>query len=44
MKLFCKIVAAAALLGAAVELRAGLINGIDAVVHDTVITRQDVAE
>jgi parvulin-like peptidyl-prolyl isomerase len=44
MKLFCKIVAAAALLGAAVESRAGLINAIDAVVHDAVITRQDVAE
>jgi parvulin-like peptidyl-prolyl isomerase len=36
--------AAAALLGAAVQVRGGLINGIDAVVHDTVITRQDVAE
>ena len=36
--------AAAALIGAADGLRAGLINGIDAVVHDAVITRQDVAE
>jgi parvulin-like peptidyl-prolyl isomerase len=36
--------AAVGLIGAAVELRAGLINGVDAVVHDTVITRQDVAE
>jgi len=44
MKLFCKIAVAAALFGVAVELRAGLINAIDAVVHDTVITRQDVAE
>lgn len=44
MKLSCQIVGAAALLWAAVEPRAGLINGIDAVVHDTVITRQDVAE
>ncbi len=44
MKLFCRIVAGAVFLGAAFELRAGLINGIDAVVHDTVITRQDVEE
>jgi len=44
MKLLCMTVVAAALIGAAVQLRAGLINGIDAVVHDTVITRQDVAE
>jgi len=44
MKLFCNIVAAAALLGAAVQVRAALVNGIDAVVHDTVITLRDVAD
>jgi parvulin-like peptidyl-prolyl isomerase len=44
MKSFCKITAAAALLWAAVESRAELINGIEAIVHDAVITRQDVEE
>jgi parvulin-like peptidyl-prolyl isomerase len=44
MKSFCNIVAAAALLGAAVQARAALVNAIDAVVHDTVITLRDVAD
>jgi peptidyl-prolyl cis-trans isomerase SurA len=45
MKSFCNIVAAAALFGAAAQLRAAfLVNGIDAVVHDTVITVRDVAD
>ncbi|MGA2865658.1 MAG: peptidyl-prolyl cis-trans isomerase [Verrucomicrobiota bacterium] len=44
MKLSCTVVAAVALVGAALEMRAALVNGIERVVHDAVITRQDVEE
>lgn len=44
MKLSCIMAATAAFVGVAPSLRAELINGIQAVVHDAVITRQDVEE
>jgi parvulin-like peptidyl-prolyl isomerase len=42
MKSLCNILTVAVLIGGAAQLRAALINGIDALVHDSVITREDV--
>jgi parvulin-like peptidyl-prolyl isomerase len=44
MNVICRLLAGAALIGAAVQLRAGMIDGMAAVVHDAVVTRLDVAD
>src|SRR5258705_7073515 len=43
MRPFCKILATAAVVGCALELQAELANGIKAIVHDSIITVEDVA-
>src|SRR6266851_2496231 len=42
MRSFCKILAACAAAGCALHLHAQQINGIMAVVHDSIITREEV--
>lgn len=44
MKCFCVIAAIGVLLGTGIEVRAELVDGIQAVVHDSIITYQDVQE
>lgn len=42
MRAFAKIFASGAVLGCALQLQAELVNGIEAIVHDSIITVEDV--